>query len=127
MAGVPVAVARGMAGVIGLEFFSNLPLLLVAQRMFVGIVSFPLMAIPFFILAGNLMSAGGISGRLVDLAKSLIGGFQGGLACTCVLTCMIFASVSGSSVATTFSFGAIPIERMSTRLNSRLVAYSYAD
>src|SRR5690625_160101 len=112
MAGVPVAVSLALAGVIGLEFFSNLPLLLVAQRMFVGIDSFPLMAIPFFILAGNLMSAGGISGRLVDLAKSLIGGIQGGLACTCVLTCMIFASVSGSSVATTFAIGAILIPAM---------------
>src|SRR5690625_412731 len=112
MAGVPVAVSLALAGVIGLEFFSNLPLLLVAQRMFVGIDSFPLMAIPFFILAGNLMSAGGISERLVDLAKSIIGGIQGGLACTCVLTCMIFASVSGSSVATTFAIGAILIPAM---------------
>lgn len=112
MAGVPVAVSLALAGVIGLEFFSNLPLLLVAQRMFVGIDSFPLMAIPFFILAGNLMSAGGISTRLVDLAKSIIGGIQGGLACTCVLTCMIFASVSGSSVATTFAIGAILIPAM---------------
>lgn len=112
MAGVPIAVSLALAGVIGLEFFSNLPLLLVAQRMFVGIDSFPLMAIPFFILAGNLMSAGGISERLVDLAKSIIGGIQGGLACTCVLTCMIFASVSGSSVATTFAIGAILIPAM---------------
>lgn len=112
MAGVPVAVSLALAGVIGLEFFSNLPLLLVAQRMFVGIDSFPLMAIPFFILAGNLMSAGGISARLVELAKSIIGGIQGGLACTCVLTCMIFASVSGSSVATTFAIGAILIPAM---------------
>lgn len=112
LAGVPVAVSLAMAGVIGIEFFSNLPLLLVAQRMFVGIDSFPLMAIPFFILAGNLMSAGGISARLVDLAKSIIGGIQGGLACTCVLTCMIFASVSGSSVATTFAIGAILIPAM---------------
>jgi len=110
--GVPIAVSLGLAGVIGLEFFSNLPLLLVAQRMFVGIDSFPLMAIPFFILAGNLMSAGGISARLVELAKSIIGGIQGGLACTCVLTCMIFASVSGSSVATTFAIGAILIPAM---------------
>ncbi|WP_299792368.1 TRAP transporter large permease [uncultured Marivita sp.] len=110
--GVPIAVAIGLASVIGIEAQGRLPLLLVAQRMFTGIDSFPLMAIPLFILAGNLMSAGGISHRLVELAKSLVGGIQGGLACTCVLTCMLFASVSGSSVATTFAIGAILIPAM---------------
>ena len=69
--GVPIAVAIGLASVIGIEAQGSLPLLLVAQRMFTGIDSFPLMAIPLFILAGNLMSAGGISQRLVELAKSL--------------------------------------------------------
>lgn len=110
--GVPIAVAIGLASIIGIETNGRLPLLLVAQRMFTGIDSFPLMAIPLFILAGNLMSAGGISHRLVELAKSLVGGIQGGLACTCVLTCMLFASVSGSSVATTFAIGAILIPAM---------------
>lgn len=110
--GVPIAVAIGLASIIGIEVQGSLPLLLVAQRMFTGLDSFPLMAIPMFILAGNLMSAGGISLRLVELAKSLVGGIQGGLACTCVLTCMMFASVSGSSVATTFAIGAILIPAM---------------
>tara|TARA_R110002020_G_scaffold282883_3_gene498607 strand:- start:18012 stop:19292 length:1281 start_codon:yes stop_codon:yes gene_type:complete len=110
--GVPIAVSIGLASVIGIEASGRLPLLLIAQRMFTGIDSFPLMAIPLFILAGNLMAAGGISQRLVDLAKSLVGGIQGGLACTCVLTCMLFASVSGSSVATTFAIGAILIPAM---------------
>ncbi|MFQ6554204.1 TRAP transporter large permease [Aestuariibius insulae] len=110
--GVPIAVSIGLASVIGIEAQGRLPLLLVAQRMFTGIDSFPLMAIPLFILAGNLMSAGGISHRLVELAKSIVGGIQGGLACTCVLTCMLFASVSGSSVATTFAIGAILIPAM---------------
>ncbi len=110
--GVPIAVAIGLASVIGIEAHGRLPLLLVAQRMFTGIDSFPLMAIPLFILAGNLMSAGGISHRLVELAKSVVGGIQGGLACSCVLTCMMFASVSGSSVATTFAIGAILIPAM---------------
>ncbi len=112
LAGVPIAVAIGLASVIGIEVQGRLPLLLVAQRMFTGIDSFPLMAIPLFILAGNLMGAGGISQRLVGLAKSIVGGIQGGLACTCVLTCMLFASVSGSSVATTFAIGAILIPAM---------------
>lgn len=110
--GVPIAISILLASIIGIEFFSQLPLLLVPQQMFVGIDSFPLMAIPFFILAGNLMSAGGISRRLVDLAKSMVGGLQGGLAMTCVLTCMMFAAVSGSSVATTFAIGSILIPAM---------------
>ncbi|WFM71265.1 TRAP transporter large permease [Halomonas sp. CKK8] len=110
--GVPIAVSIVLASIIGIEFFSPLPLLLVPQQMFVGIDNFPLLAIPFFILAGNLMAAGGISRRLVDLAKSLVGGLQGGLAMTCVLTCMMFAAVSGSSVATTFAIGSILIPAM---------------
>ncbi|GAA5175405.1 MULTISPECIES: TRAP transporter large permease [Halomonadaceae] len=110
--GVPIAVSILLASIIGIEFFSRLPLLMVPQQMFVGIDSFPLMAIPFFILAGNLMAAGGISQRLVDLAKSIVGGLQGGLAMTCVLTCMMFAAVSGSSVATTFAIGSILIPAM---------------
>lgn len=110
--GVPIAVSIMLASIIGIEFFTRLPLLLVPQQMFIGIDKFPLMAIPFFILAGNLMAAGGISQRLVDLAKSIIGGVQGGLAMTCVLTCMMFAAVSGSSVATTFAIGAILIPAM---------------
>ncbi|MDR5901593.1 TRAP transporter large permease [Halomonas icarae] len=110
--GVPIAVSIVLASIIGIEFFSRLPLLLVPQQMFVGIDNFPLLAIPFFILAGNLMAAGGISRRLVDLAKSIVGGLQGGLAMTCVLTCMMFAAVSGSSVATTFAIGSILIPAM---------------
>src|SRR5215213_7972349 len=109
---VPIAIAIIAAAVGGIVFFERLPLIVVAQKMMTSIDSFPLMAVPFFILAGNLMEAGGISGRLVDFAKSIIGGVQGGLACSCVLTCMIFAAVSGSSVATTFAIGAIIIPAM---------------
>jgi len=109
---VPVAVAVGLAAVAGLSLHSNLPLVLVAQQAFASLDKFPLAAVPFFILAGNLMGEGGISRRLVDFAKSLVGGVQGGLACTCILTCMIFAAVSGSSVATTFAIGAILIPAM---------------
>ncbi|MFY0992425.1 MULTISPECIES: TRAP transporter large permease [unclassified Halomonas] len=110
--GVPIAVSILLASIIGIEYFSSLPLLMVPQQMFVGLDHFPLMAIPFFILAGNLMAGGGISSRLVDLAKSIVGGVQGGLAMSCVLTCMMFAAVSGSSVATTFAIGAILIPAM---------------
>ena len=109
---VPVAVAIGLASMAGVAFFSNMPMLVTAQQLFVTIDKFPLVAIPFFILAGNLMEAGGISERLVNFARALVGGVQGGLAMSCVITCMIFAAVSGSSVATTFAIGAILIPAM---------------
>jgi C4-dicarboxylate transporter, DctM subunit len=110
--GVPVAVSLGLASIFGIQVFAGLPIILVGQRMFTGIDSFPLMAIPLFILSGNLMSAGGISARLVNFARALVGNMQGGLAASCVVTCMIFAAVSGSSVATTFAIGAILIPAM---------------
>lgn len=106
---VPIAVAIGIAAIAGIELHTRFPLLVAAQQMYVRLDSFPLAAIPFFILAGNLMDLGGISRRLVEFAKSIVGGVQGGLACTCILTCMIFAAISGSSVATTFAIGTILI------------------
>lgn len=109
---VPVAIAVGLAAVVGVKFYSNMPMLVVAQQLFTSIDKFPLVAIPFFILSGNLMEAGGISERLVAFVRALVGGVQGGLAMSCVLTCMIFAAVSGSSVATTFAIGAILIPAM---------------
>ena len=105
---VSVAVSIGLASVLGIQA-SNANMLISVKEMFGAINKFPLAAIPFFILAGNLMETGGISRRLVEFAKSLVGGVQGGLPMTCVLTCMIFAAVSGSSVATTFAVGAILI------------------
>ena len=105
---VSVAVSIGLASILGIQV-ANANMLIAVKEMFASINKFPLAAIPFFILAGNLMETGGISRRLVDFAKSLVGGVQGGLPMTCVLTCMIFAAVSGSSVATTFAIGAILI------------------
>ncbi|HNE59762.1 MAG TPA: TRAP transporter large permease [Ottowia sp.] len=105
---VSVAVSIGLAAIVGIQA-SQAHMLISAKEMFNAINKFPLAAIPFFILAGNLMETGGISRRLVEFAKSLVGGVQGGLPMTCVLTCMIFAAVSGSSVATTFAIGAILI------------------
>jgi TRAP-type C4-dicarboxylate transport system permease small subunit len=108
-AAVPVAVAIGLASVWGIAGFTNFPLIVAAQQLFVSLDRFPLAAIPFFILAGNLMDVGGISRRLVDFAKSIVGGVQGGLPATCIVTCMIFAAISGSSVATTFAIGSVMI------------------
>lgn len=108
---VPVAVSIGIASLAGVSA-AGLPGLVMAQQLYAALDKYPLVAVPFFILAGNLMEAGGISERMVDFAKSLVGGVQGGLACACVLTCMIFAAVAGSSVATTFAVGAILIPAM---------------
>ncbi|HUH61244.1 MAG TPA: TRAP transporter large permease [Candidimonas sp.] len=109
---VPVAVSIGLASMLGVAYDGGMTWLVVAQQIYAALDKYPLVAVPFFILAGNLMEAGGISERMVDFAKSVVGGFQGGLACTCVLTCMIFAAVAGSSVATTFAVGAILIPAM---------------
>ncbi len=105
---ISVAVSIGLAAIFGI-YVGDVNMLVSVKEMFSSINKFPLAAIPFFILAGNLMETGGISKRLVEFAKSLVGGVQGGLPMTCVLTCMIFAAVSGSSVATTFAIGAILI------------------
>jgi len=108
-AAVPVAVAIGLAAIVGIEGWTRFPMIVAAQQIFVALDKFPLAAIPFFILAGNLMDVGGISRRLVEFAKSLVGRVQGGLPATCIVTCMIFAAISGSSVATTFAIGTIMI------------------
>ena len=108
---VPIAVSIGLGAMAGVSA-ANLPSLVVAQQLYAALDKYPLVAIPFFILAGNLMEAGGISERMVEFAKSLVGGVQGGLAMACVVTCMIFAAVAGSSVATTFAVGAILIPAM---------------
>ena len=105
---ISVAVSIGLSALVGIQV-SHVNMLVAVKEMFSSINKFPLAAIPFFILAGNLMETGGISRRLVEFAKSIVGGVQGGLPMTCVLTCMIFAAVSGSSVATTFAIGAILI------------------
>ncbi len=105
---VSVAVSIGLASILGIQA-SNAHMLISVKEMFNAINKFPLAAIPFFILAGNIMETGGISRRLVEFAKSIVGGVQGGLPMTCVLTCMIFGAVSGSSVATTFAIGTVLI------------------
>ena len=109
---VPVAIAVGLANMAGVAWEGRMTFLVIAQQLYAALDKYPLVAVPFFILAGNLMESGGMSNRMVEFAKSLVGGVQGGLACSCVLTCMIFAAVAGSSVATTFAVGAILIPAM---------------
>lgn len=91
---------------------SATPMLVIAQRMFTSVDSFPLLAIPLFMVAGNLMEGGGISRRLINFCNSLLGGFTGGLAMVAVLTCMLFAAISGSGPATVAAIGGIMIPEM---------------
>lgn len=104
LAGVPVAVTIGASTVLALHL-EGIPLMLAAQRMFAGIDSFALIAVPFFILAGDLMAQGKISEKLVALADALLGFLKGGLAVVSVLAGMFFAAISGSGAATTAAVG----------------------
>lgn len=110
--GAPIAVCLGLGAAAAFFFKDSMPLLIIPQRMFGGTDSFPLMAIPFFVLAGNLMAAGGISRRLIKLANTLTGHITGGLAICSVLGGMFFAAISGSGAATTAALGTILIPAM---------------
>jgi len=110
--GVPIAICLGLASLIVLAFGSNVPLIITAQTMFTGVDSFPLMAIPFFVLAGNIMASGGISKRLVNFANLLVGKITGGLAIVSVFASMIFAAISGSCPATTAAIGSVMMPEM---------------
>ncbi|MBG3878271.1 TRAP transporter large permease subunit, partial [Desulfovibrio oxamicus] len=116
----PVAVALGgaaFAAVLakGLAMPAGLEPMLAVQRLYAGADSFPLLAVPLFMLAGELMSAGGISRRIVALADALVGHLPGGLAAVSVVSAMFFAGVSGSAAADTAAVGSILIPAMIRR------------
>jgi tripartite ATP-independent transporter DctM subunit len=108
----PVAFAMTGASVVYLLIRGDIPLVVVAQRVSVGVDSFVLLAIPFFFLAGELMNQGGITKRLVNLAQALVGGIRGGLGHVTVVTNMIMAGMSGSAVADATGTGAVLIPAM---------------
>jgi C4-dicarboxylate transporter DctM subunit len=113
--GLPIAVCLGLASVAALFLNSTLPLGLVAQRIYVGLDSFPLLAAPLFILAGALMETGGISERITRLAYSLVGHIRGGPGMVVVVGTMIFPGISGSSTADTAAIGSVMILTMVRR------------
>ncbi|UIJ73397.1 TRAP transporter large permease [Aurantimonas sp. HBX-1] len=108
---VPIAFALGLAS-LATAFYLGLPLLMVAQRMVNGLNSFTFLAVPFFILVGNIMTEGGISDRLIKLADVLVGRFRGGLAQGNVVASTMFGGISGSSVADVASIGSFLIPAM---------------
>jgi C4-dicarboxylate transporter DctM subunit len=108
---VPIAITLGLSAIIALQF-KGTPLILMAQSTFESLDSFSLMAIPFFVLAGGLMQAGGIAQRLVNLANAIVGWIRGGLGSVVVLSSMFFSTMSGSSSATTAAIGSTLIPAM---------------
>ena len=117
--GFPVAIALGLSSLLGLIAQPGIPLVVIVQRMFVAVDSFPLMAVPLYMLAGFLMGSGGISRRILSFSNALVGHITGGLAHVNILASMIFAGISGSAVADTAGIGNIIIPSMVEQKYSR--------
>lgn len=109
---VPISIALGLSSMVAVLIHTDLSLMVVVQKIFGGVNSFTLMAIPFFILAGNIMAAGGVSKRLVNFASSMIGRVTGGLALVSTIACTFFGAISGSAPATTAAIGAVMVDPM---------------
>jgi len=110
--GMPVSIALGLTVLTFLFVLTNVPIESVAMKLFTGLESFEIMAIPFFILAGNFLTHGGVARRMINFAVSLIGHWHGGLGLAGIVACAMFALVCGSSVATVAAIGAIVLPEM---------------
>ncbi len=121
-AGVPVAIALGLASIGTLLLFADQSLVSLAQRFFTATQVYPLLAIPFFVLAGTFMTTGGVAKRMIAFANALVGHFRGGLGMAALLACAFFAAVSGSSPATVVAVGSIMIGGMVASGYSRAFA-----
>jgi tripartite ATP-independent transporter DctM subunit len=119
--GVPVAYALGLAAIVG-AFWLDIPLEAIMLKTSDGMDDFPLLAIPFFILAGAIMAEGGMAGRIIDLARVFVGFIRGGLALVNILASTLFGCLSGSSVADTASIGSVMIPQMIKNGYPRLFA-----
>lgn len=110
--GFPIAFCLGITSLSALLWMGDVPLVILAQRTFTGIDSFPLMAVPFFVLAGEIMNRGGTTKRLIDFANVLVGRIPGGLAHTNITASMFFGGISGSAVADAAAMGTILVPGM---------------
>ena len=110
--GMPVSIALGLTVLTFLFTMTSVPIEAVAMKLFSGLESFEIMAIPFFILAGNFLTHGGVARRMINFATSMVGHWHGGLALAGVLACALFAAVSGSSPATVVAIGSIILPAM---------------
>ena len=112
LTGMPISISLGLTVLTFLFTMTQVPLESVALKLFSGIEKFEIMAIPFFILAGNFLTHGGVAQRMINFATSMVGHWHGGLALSGVLACALFAAVSGSSPATVVAIGSILIPGM---------------
>lgn len=112
LTGIPVSIALGLTVMTFLFTLTTVPIEAVSMKLFTGIESFEIMAIPFFILAGNFLTHGGVARRMINFATSLIGHWHGGLGLAGIVACAMFALVCGSSVATVAAIGAIVLPEM---------------
>src|SRR3979409_2775283 len=112
LTGMPVSIALGLTVLTFLYTMTTVPIEAVALKLFTGIESFEIMAIPFFILAGNFLTHGGVAKRMITFATSMIGHWYGGLGLAGVMACALFAAISGSSPATVVAIGAIILPAM---------------
>jgi C4-dicarboxylate transporter, DctM subunit len=112
LTGMPISIALGLTVLTFLFTMTNVPIESVALKLFTGIEKFEIMAIPFFILAGNFLTHGGVAKRMINFATSLVGHWHGGLGLAGVLACALFAAVSGSSPATVVAIGSILLPAM---------------
>jgi C4-dicarboxylate transporter DctM subunit len=110
--GMPLAICLGLSVIATFWYHETLPLMAVAQKLYNGLDQFALMAIPFFILASNIMTTGGVSKRLIDACNAFVGHYKGGLAVASIVSCMFFAAISGSSPSTVVAIGTIMIPAM---------------
>ena len=115
LVGVPVAMSLGLCALAGLLYSSPEFLIVLPQKYLAGIDSFPLLAIPLFVLAGSLISHGGMARRIVDMAMLLVGRLPGGLGLVVVLAVMMFSGISGSPAANTAAIGSIALPSMRER------------
>jgi C4-dicarboxylate transporter, DctM subunit len=112
LTGMPISIALGLTVLTYIFTLTNLPLEAVALKLFTGIEKFEIMAIPFFILAGNFLTHGGVARRMIRFASSMVGHWYGGLALAGVIACALFAAVSGSSPATVVAIGSVILPAM---------------
>ena len=112
LTGMPVSIALGLTVLTFFFFLTQVPIEAVALKLFTGIESFEIMAIPFFILAGNFLTHGGVARRMIRFATTMIGHWHGGLGLAGVMACALFAAISGSSPATVVAIGAIIMPAM---------------
>ena len=112
LSGMPISIALGLTVLTFLFTMTDVPVQAVALKLFTGIEKFEIMAIPFFILAGNFLTHGGVARRMITFATSMVGHWHGGLALSGVIACALFAAVSGSSPATVVAIGSILLPAM---------------